>query len=151
MSPATTSTAATQREVLGHGLALAPVSDGGTALDLVWRVGPDGRALGLVVGADNLAQDLAVALLTPLGSDPFDTAFGFDGFSVLALGVGAALAQELLRLSVVRTLIADGRVAEVTDVTVEPLGLDRRQVVRATVRTVLGQDLPMTLGEVQQP
>ena len=87
----TTPTDATlTRAVLGRGLALVPVPGGEPALDLAWSAGPS-----LVEGADNLAQDLAVALLTPLGSDPFATGF-----------------------------------------------------VRATVRTGLGGDVPLTLGEV---
>jgi hypothetical protein len=102
----------------------------------------------LVTGADNLAQDLAVALLTPLGSDPFDVGFGFDGLRVLSLAFGPQLRDELLRVAVVRTLLADARVADVVDVVLEPLDSARRQVVRATVRTVLGRDVPMNLGEV---
>ena len=140
----TTPTDATlTRAVLGRGLALVPVPGGEPALDLAWSAGPS-----LVEGADNLAQDLAVALLTPLGSDPFATGFGFDGLRVLSLALGPLLRDELLRVAVVRTLLADSRVTDVVDVTLEPLDGARRQVVRATVRTVLGGDVPLTLGEV---
>ena len=131
------------RAVLGRGLALVAVPGGEPAVDLAWSGGPQ-----LVDGADNLAQDLAVALLTPLGSDPFDVGFGFDGLRVLSLALGPLLRDELLRAAVARTLLADARVAEVVEIVLEPLDGTRRQVVRATVRTVLGTDVPMTLGEV---
>ncbi|HEX5543346.1 MAG TPA: hypothetical protein VFX60_17630 [Micromonospora sp.] len=128
---------------LGRGLALVAVPGGEPAVDLAWADGPQ-----LVEGPDNLAQDLAVALLTPLGSDPFDVGFGFDGLRVLSLALGPLLRDELLRVAVLRTLLADARVADVVDVVLEPLDAGRCQVVRATVRTVLGTDVPMTLGEV---
>lgn len=136
-------TTAQDRAVLGRGLALVPVPGGEPALDLAWGTGPS-----LVEGPDNLAQDLAVALLTPLGSDPFDVGFGFDGLRVLSLALGPRLRDEMLRVAVVRALLADARVADVVEVVIEPLDATRRQVVRATVRTVLGTDVPMTLGEV---
>jgi hypothetical protein len=131
------------RAALGRGLALVAVPGAEPAVDLDWVHGPQ-----LVEGPDNLAQDLAVALLTPVGSDPFDVRFGFDGLRVLSLALGPLLRDELLRAAVVRTLLADARVADVVDVVLEPLDAGRRQVVRATVRTVLGTDVPMTLGEV---
>ncbi|MFF4911224.1 hypothetical protein ACFY2T_40895 [Streptomyces sp. NPDC001260] len=142
---ATTPTDATlARAVLGRGLALTQVAGGEPALDLAWSDGPT-----LVEGADNLAQDLAVAVLTPLGSDPFNTGFGFDGLRVLSLALGPLLRDEMLRVAVVRTLLADSRVTDVVDVVLEPLDAGRQQVVRATVRTVLGGEVPMTLGEVE--
>ncbi len=131
------------RAALGYGLALVAVPGGPPAVDLAWADGPR-----IVEGPDNLAQDLAVAIVTPLGSDPFDVGFGFDGLRVLSLALGPLLRDELLRVAVVRTLAADARVAEVVDVVLEPLDTARRQVVRATVRTVLNTDVPMTLGEV---
>lgn len=128
---------------LGRGLALIEVPGGEPAFDLDWDDGPR-----MVAGADNLAQDLAVALLTPLGSDLFDTGFGFDGLRVLTLALGRALQQDLLRVAVIRTMLADARVADVLDVTFDPPGPDRRCLVRVRVRTTLGIDVPMTLTEV---
>jgi hypothetical protein len=140
------------RAVLGRGLALTPVPGGEPALDLVWSTGTGGSAGGpaLVEGSDNLAQDLAVALLTPLGSDPFNAGFGFDGLRVLSLALGPAMREQMLEVAVVRTLLADSRVTDVVEVVLEPLDDARRQVVRATVRTVLGAEVPMTLGQVDQ-
>lgn len=140
------------RAVLGRGLALTPVPGGEPALDLLWSTGSGGSGAGpaLVEGADNLAQDLAVALLTPLGSDPFNAGFGFDGLRVLSLALGPAMRKQMLEVAVVRTLLADSRVTDVVDIVLEPLDAARRQVVRATVRTVLGTEVPMTLGQVDQ-
>jgi hypothetical protein len=134
------------RAVLGRGLALRLVEGGEPALDLAWS----GTGPAMVEGADNLAQDLAVAVLTPLGSDQFDTGFGFDGLRVLSLALGPQLRDQLLRAAVIRTLLADARVADVVDVVLDPLDGERRQVIRATVRTVLGVEVPMTLGQVDQ-
>lgn len=133
------------RAVLGWGLALTPVQGGEPALDLEWSGGPVS-----VEGADNLAQDLAVALLTPVGTDAFNTGFGFDGLQVLTLALGPPLREQLLRVAVIRTLLADSRVTDVLDVTLAPLDAARRQEVRSTVRTILGTNMPMTLGQVDQ-
>jgi hypothetical protein len=140
---------ATARALLGHGLALEPIGPDSIGLDLVWREGPDGPALGVVEGVANLAQDLTVALLTPTGTDPFDVDFGFDGLRVLTLDTPPTLTQELIRLAVIRTLTADNRISEVLDVALDPIGPDRRQRVTVQVRTVLDETLQLALGEVE--
>lgn len=145
----TSGTEASARALLGHGLALTPIGPDSIGLDLAWRDGPDGPTLGVVEGTDNLAQDLTVALLTPTGTDPFDLGFGFDGLRILTLDTPPMLTEELVRLAVIRTLVADGRVSEVLDVTLSPVGPDRRQRVTAQVRTVLGEALRLALGEVE--
>lgn len=147
MSAAGGSSEAT-RSALGHGLSLRATSTDALGLDLHWRAGPGGMALAVVDGVENLAQDLTVALLTPTTSDVFDTGFGFDGLRVLTLGTPSTLTEELVRLSVIRTLVADGRVAEVLDVTLVPVGADRRQRVEVTIRTVLDETVELALTEV---
>lgn len=147
--PGTTGSETTARAVLGFGLALEPIGPDSVGFDLVWREGADGRALALVEGVDNLAQDLTVALLTPTGTDPFDVAFGFDGLRVLTLGTPPTLTEELVRLAVMRTLTADARIAEVVDVTLSPVGPDRRQRVTVQVETMLGEALELAMGEVE--
>lgn len=138
-----------ERSVLGRGLALVPASADSIGHDLVFADGPAGRDLALVSGADNLAQDLAVALLTAPGSDPFNVRFGFDGLSVLTQDLTPPMTQEMLRLSVLRTITADSRVAEVVDLTLaETAPGTRRWRVDARVRTVLGSALDTTIGEV---
>ncbi|MEU8471613.1 hypothetical protein AB0F30_27525 [Streptomyces sp. NPDC029006] len=135
-----------ERRRLGHGLALRPVGDAGMGHDLV-LVG--GRSLALVEGAENLAQSLAVALLTAPGTDPFHVRFGFDGLRVLTQGLTPPLALEMLRLSVLRTVTADARVAEVLDLTLEETSPgSRRWRVDVVVRTVLGGVLETVIGEV---
>ncbi len=139
------------RTALGHGLAIAPVGDGGLARDLVWEASSAGRRLARVEGHACLAQDLTVALLTPLGSDPFDARFGFAGLSVLTLDVSGRLAQELLRLSVAATLLADARVLE-ADVALDAGEPGSRSLaVRASIRSVLDRTQTIALGEVPAP
>lgn len=139
----------TARALLGHGLALESIGRDSIGLDLEWRPGPNGPALGTVEGVANLAQDLRVALLTPTGTDPFDLRFGFDGLRVLTLDVPPGLVEELVRLAVMRTLAADARVREVLDVRLNPVGPDRRLQVDADIDTVLGETQTVTMGEVE--
>lgn len=146
MSETTTESA---RSRLGHGLALRATSTDSMGLDLHWRESPNGFALTLVEGVDNLAQDLIVALLTPTGTDAFDLGFGFDGLRVLTLSTPGALTEELIRLAIIRTLSADTRVAEVNDVRLVPTGLDRRHRVEVDIRTVLDENVQLALTEVE--
>ncbi|MET9894365.1 hypothetical protein ABZZ47_29925 [Streptomyces sp. NPDC006465] len=138
-----------ERRWLGHGVALRPTSPDGIGHDLVFAEGPDGRDLARVEGGENLAQDLAVALLTAPGTDPFHLRFGFDGLQVLTQGLTPPMALEMLRLSVLRTVAVDSRVAEVLDLTLTemPPG-SRRWQVDVVLRTVLGNVLQSTIGEV---
>jgi hypothetical protein len=76
----------------------------------------DGGDLRRVIGAVNLAQALTLRLLTPYGTDRFNTAYGLDLRQIVSEAHGRGTARELLRLNVVRTLAADPRVREVRDV-----------------------------------
>ncbi|MFJ8675626.1 hypothetical protein [Streptomyces sp. NPDC093589] len=146
LAPVVQAGAAAERRRLGHGLALRPADADGLGHDLVLV---DGRQLGVVEGGENLAQGLAVALLTAPGTDPFHVRFGFDGLRVLTQGLTPPLALEMLRLSVLRTVSADSRVAEVLDLTLEETGHGtRRWQVNVVVRTVLGSVLETVIGEV---
>lgn len=138
-----------ERRWLGHGVALRPSGPDGIGHDLVFTDGPGGRDLACVEGGENLAQDLAVALLTAPGTDPFHLRFGFDGLRVLTQGLAPPMVLEMLRLSVLRTVSVDSRVAEVLDLTLteDPLG-SRRWQVNVVLRTVLGDVLQSTIGEV---
>ena len=75
---------------LGRDLVLA--SDGGSARP---RAGRGDRRLG---------QSLSLALTTALGSDVFNTAFGFDGLNALAEEPDPTLARERVRISVIKVL-----------------------------------------------
>ncbi|NEW69884.1 hypothetical protein [Streptomyces rhizosphaericus] len=138
-----------ERRWLGHGLALRPSGPDTIGHDLVFVRNGDSRDLAPVSGAAGLAQDLAVALLTPPGSDPLNMDFGFDGLRVLTQDLTPPLVLEMLRLSALRTVSADPRVAEVLDlVLTETEPGTRRWQVDITVRTVLGSALTTTIGEV---
>ncbi|MEU2391311.1 hypothetical protein [Streptomyces sp. NPDC007369] len=141
--------AALERRVLGHGIALGPVGAGSIGHDLVFTSRQGGRDLALVEGTANLAQCLSVALLTAPGTDPFHVGFGFDGLRVLTQGLTPPMALELLRLSVLRTLAADARVAEVVELTLaETAPGSRRWQATAVLRTVVGSALHTVIGEV---
>ena len=95
-----------------------------------------------------------MAILTPLGGDPFDTGFGFAGLErAHPRREPACSPRSCCGSPSSATLVADARVAEVTELIVErsrPL-TTRRTVagsIRATIRTVLSDDARLNLGEV---
>ncbi|MEW2352939.1 hypothetical protein [Spirillospora sp. NPDC029432] len=113
---------------LGHSLLL---EDG----DLVMR----GGRLAEVSGRDNLVQALTLRLLTPYGSDRFDTGYGLSLKEALTGTRSPRMVRELLRLEIVRTLAADPRVAEVLDVRFTPVeGTRRRWLAEVDVEIVDG-------------
>jgi hypothetical protein len=103
--------------LLGWGLAFTPVFPGmDLSRDLVLETTVRGRDLALVRSFDNLSQDLAVALTTLLGRDPFNTSFGFDGLNAIAFEHNPVLQRERVRMGVIRTVASDPRVARIVDV-----------------------------------
>src|SRR5687768_4441507 len=70
--------------------------------DLRLAAGPNGRDLARVRGLDNLAQSLAIALTTLLGSDLFNTEFGFDGLNALVEETSPLLTRERVRVAVIQ-------------------------------------------------
>jgi phage baseplate assembly protein W len=141
--------AALQRRAFGAGLALQRPDPDSIGVDLVMVEGVAGQTLAGVAGGDCLGQDLQVALVTPLGSDVLNTRFGFDGIRVLTQGLDPWLAEELLRIAVMRAVSADPRVREVTEVRLlrdDPAA--RRWTVEVDVVTVLGDVRRAALGEV---
>lgn len=119
--------------------------------DLEVRAGDlvfDGLDLVLVTGLDALAQSLRHRVLTPLGSDRYDTRYGLD---VRALFTGplasAGAARDVLRLNLVRAVGTDPRVREVSDVLVRPTpGADQRDTWAAEVRLVTMDGTTTALG-----
>jgi hypothetical protein len=101
-----------RRRLLGRGLRLVRTGDLGRDLTLDVR----GRDLAIAEGVDNLAQALAVAVLTPLGGDVFNTEFGFDGLNALAEETAPLMQRERVRVAMVQLLRRDGRVGRVVDV-----------------------------------
>jgi hypothetical protein len=122
---------------LGHSLALV---DG----DLVLQ---DGR-LGEVSGQANLVQALALRVLTPLGSDQFNTGYGFDAQNVFTQPATARTAQDLVSLNLVRTLSTDNRVREIRDVVfLDPAAAHHRRswTVEVTIMTIGNEPQTFTL------
>jgi hypothetical protein len=93
-------------DVFGRGLF---VDDGDLVLD--------GGDLAEVTGLANLVQALTLRVLTPFGSDRFNTGYGLDVTQAFTVANSARMAKELLRLSLVATLATDPRVSEVRQVT----------------------------------
>jgi phage baseplate assembly protein W len=109
------------RRMLGWGPAAPLIEPGDTGRDvvLVPRDGSGRLDLACVEGAANLGQDLAVALTTGLGTDPFNSAFGFDGLAAMVDEQTPALVRERMRASVAKTVTRDPRVRTVTAVDVQ--------------------------------
>lgn len=98
-------TSAEAAALFGRGLRL---DDG----DLIMNSG----RLAEVSGPANLVQGLVTRLATPLGSDRLDTTYGLDVGEALTGPLSRRMAQEVLRLTIIRTLAADPRVTEVVEV-----------------------------------
>src|SRR4029453_14281213 len=105
-----------RRRVLGFSLAcpqIAPGTDLGR--DLVLATGPDGLDLAQVEKVDALTQSLEIALTTALGSDLFNTGFGFDGLNALTEGSSALITRERVRVAVIEVLRKEPRVRGILD------------------------------------
>lgn len=99
-----------------------------------------------VTGIDNLVQALTLRVLTPFGSDRFNTAYGLDVTQAFTQPHGVAMVQELIKLNLVGTLATDPRVAEVRQVTFvdDPNSrISRAWTVEVELDTVAGN--PLTL------
>jgi hypothetical protein len=90
---------------LGHSLLL---QDG----DLVLSAG----VLAEVDGTANLAQALTLSVLTPWGTDLFNTRYGLSAASAFTRANDLRMVKELLRLELVRTIGADPRVSDIRSV-----------------------------------
>jgi hypothetical protein len=77
----------------------------------------EGGQLVEVTGVANLVQALTIRVLTPLGSDRFDTSYGLDVTQVFTQPNGVRMVKELLKLNLISTLLSDPRVSEVRQVT----------------------------------
>lgn len=70
-----------------------------------------------VEGIANLIQALTLRILTPFGSDRFNTGYGLDLSRAFAEPTGIRMVKELVKLNLVSTLGTDPRVSEVRRVT----------------------------------
>lgn len=128
------------RRTLGWGAAAPLVAPGDIGRDLVLmrRDGSGRLDLACVEGAQNLGQDLAIALTTGLGTDPFNGEFGFDGLAAMVEEQEPALVRERLRASVAKTVARDPRVRTVTAIEVDDgsAGPTRTLTLRVAVDTI---------------
>lgn len=142
----------TRRRLLGRGLRCDPVSDEGR--DLVMAPNDSGALdLAFVEGVFNLGQSLSVAVMTPLGGDVFNTAFGFDGLNALADESTNVIQRERVRVSIVNLLRKDARVSRVVDVKLldqrlaaPQTGSLRTLEVRVVFETVSSDRMTLTTG-----
>lgn len=138
-----------RRRLLGRGIELAPVGDLGRDIELL----PDGTDLAMVQGVDNIGQVLAVAVLTPLGGDVFNTAFGFDGLNALVDESSPVLQRERVRVAIVQLLQKDARISRIVDVRLVDARLDapttgaaRQLDVRVVFEVTSGDQLTLSAG-----
>lgn len=140
------------RRAFGHSLACPVVDSGDIGRDLALARGPRGLDLAVIDGIDNLGQALAIAITTALGSDTFNTRFGFDGINALAEEPNALLARERVRVAVIHVLRADPRVRDIVDVKLDDHRLDglasgtRTLEVRLVFETITGERVNLNLG-----
>jgi len=69
-----------------------------------------------VAGRANLIQALTLRVLTPYGSDPFNTTYGLDVTQAFTQPNGVRMVRELIKLNLVRTLGMDPRVSDIREV-----------------------------------
>jgi phage baseplate assembly protein W len=111
---------AVRRRLLGWSAACPPVLPGvDHGRDLILR-GGNGTPLDLarVESIDCLGQSLSIAITTALGSDVFNTSFGFDGLNAMVDETEPVLVRERVRISVVQVLRSEPRVRRILDVNI---------------------------------
>ena len=69
-----------------------------------------------IAGKPNLIQALTLRVLTPYGSDLFNTTYGLDVSQAFTQPQGLRMVKELIKLNLVRTLGSDPRVDDIRDV-----------------------------------
>jgi phage baseplate assembly protein W len=99
---------------------LAPADPYGRTLtlvsgDFVLAAGDGGYSdLEQITGKDELAQGIQVLIGTNLGTDIFNTAFGFDLINTLAAPQPISQVKQLVRLCVVKALSQEPRIRQIT-------------------------------------
>ena len=109
------------------------------------------NALQMVSGVDNLLQALELRVLTPFGSDVFNTTYGLDVTQAFTQPGGIRMVKELLRLSLVQTIGTDPRVHDVLDVQfaevqVGDLRHSRSWIVTVVIATADTQTVTLSLN-----
>jgi phage baseplate assembly protein W len=99
---------------------LAPADPYGRTLtlvsgDFVLAAGDGGYSdLEEITGKDELAQGIQALIGTNLGTDIFNTAFGFDLINTLAAPQPISQVKQLVRLCVVKALSQEPRIRQIT-------------------------------------
>ena len=144
-----------RNHLLGYGLEQALIIPGADlGRDLVLKKGATGLDFSQVQGMDNLGQDLSVALTTLLGSDIFNTDFGFDGLNALATETDPILVRERVRVAIIQLLRKDPRVRRILDVSLSgdrlqpPAAGSRILDVQVLFETVSADQASLELGKV---
>ncbi|GAB2686982.1 hypothetical protein [Nocardia thraciensis] len=107
----------------------------------------DCGAPALVTGLPALVQDLVLRVLTPLGSDRYNTGYGFDAATVFGATGNAREIAELVRLNLIRAIGTDRRIREIHRVTLDSTD-HRTWAATVELTTADGADatVPITLG-----
>ena len=111
----------------------------------------ENNSLKLVSGIDNLLQALELRVLTPSGSDAFNTTYGLDVTQAFTQPGSIRMVKELLKLSLVQTLGTDPRVSDIRDVQFTELQVgdlrhSRSWRVTVVIDTVDAQTTTLTLN-----
>jgi len=155
-----------RRRILGWGLACDPIYPGlDLGQDLKMTAGSNGKDFARVEAMDNLSQSLEIALTTLLGSDIFNTQFGFDGLNALVEEINPILIRERVRISIIQVLRQDPRIRRIVDLKLLDARLDppnanadnnlspeerlerwRTMDVRVVFETISGDENSINLG-----
>ncbi|MDZ8258027.1 hypothetical protein [Nostoc sp. ChiQUE01b] len=151
-----------RRRLLGWGLACEKIQkDLDIGRDLRIEMGANGLDFAQVDTThfnkdqeDNLGQSLSIALTTALGSDIFNTQFGFDGINALAEETNPIMIRERIRIAIIQLLQKDPRVRRIVDIKLEDGRLDipipgsRELNVRVVFEVISGEQASINLGKV---
>jgi phage baseplate assembly protein W len=155
-----------RRRILGWGLDCDPIYPGlDLGQDLKMTIGPNGKDFTRVEAMDNLSQSLEIALTTLLGSDIFNTQFGFDGLNALVEETNPVLVRERVRIAIIQVLRKDPRIRRIVDLKLLDARLDspdinvdnnlsleerlerwRTMDVRVVFETISGDEISISLG-----
>lgn len=134
-----------RRRALGWSVACTEIAPGEElSCDLELVDGAAGVDLRRVEAVDALDQALRLALTTGLGSDVFNTEFGFDGLRAVGDEPDPVLARERVRVSIIGVLQREPRVRRIVDVKLaddrlgQPVPGSRVLDVRVAFETIAG-------------
>lgn len=100
----------TDKQLFGYGIELV---DG----DVKFTLDESGLAgLRTIAGRANLVQALTLRIMTPFGSDRFNTGYGLDLTRAFTEPGSLRSVKDVLRLSLVATLASDARIRDVTQI-----------------------------------